>query len=369
MRGRKRTRDELSKDWVIIDSVVTPAAPAKQGETTLQDRLSLVDLAAQPSFEQALGAELAGRQGEDDVVQRMQGFRGVEADGVFRCVRVPQVNEQGTQRRKHEVDLLYVYRWGIVVIEIKAWSGEVIPDGDSWCQIRRAGRGEIKHPNAVLEVKQKAAMLLLHLSRHGIDVPADCVRHAVVFTNQRVELHPEIAALPEVVQAPCCDGFLATMESSLIGGWISSFLPTWLTAAPLTEATVQEVRAQVAALPTWDSLLLEGGRRLYGDFIGSDALEEAQQDRAEVASLHCEHTRGGLTPKLWAIAGWAPNVNITVRLRPGARGTGGLSSWFISEDPVVKVPVDAVVRFQSAGNREIAEHPLNNVLEVTFGSQ
>ena len=66
------------------------------------------------------------------------------------------------------------------------------------------------------------------------------------------------------------------------------------------------------------------------------------------------------------MAGYTPSVRVTTLLRGGAPGTGGFKSWFVSDDPVFELPVNAVLKFRKAGDKADAELPLNDIAALSL---
>ena len=65
---------------------------------------------------------------------------------------MPQLHANGSRKRGHEIDIVYAYEGGVVVIEVKSWSGQLIAHGDKWLQKRRNNGGDIWHDNVLHEV-------------------------------------------------------------------------------------------------------------------------------------------------------------------------------------------------------------------------
>ena len=122
----------------------------------------------------------------------------------------------------------------------------------------------------------------------------------------------------------------------------------------------------MGSLPTWDCVTLVGGKRCYGDFKACEGLSKADLERSLVSGLSLEHDRSRLTGGLWALAGYDPSVRVTTVLREGAPGTGGVKSWFVAEDPVIELPLQAIITFRKVGDRADTRWALNDIASAAF---
>jgi hypothetical protein len=114
----------------------------------LGTRLEAAQIAASPAAHTDDGATAAGRWGEADAARELEARQhrlpGINALHVFRGVRLPDPVQGGHK----EIDLVLASHDGVVVVEVKNWSGQVslATDGSgSWLQRRRDG-SELRHP-------------------------------------------------------------------------------------------------------------------------------------------------------------------------------------------------------------------------------
>ena len=348
---------ESTGKMMVLDEATSQRGPAP----TLMQRLSLVSMAATPRHVQESDGDRAGQRGEDLIAEKVSG------DGVFRSIRVPELDSAGRYKRRHEIDICVVANDGLCLIEVKNWAGELTAEegGSKWRHVRRYERGTIIHDNVVDVLRHKAECLKEYLLRNGVSLPEDgreIISCAVVFAGSNLQIAPEIAELPEVVPVDKSEEFLAAFDSgSTLMALAKRYLPLWLTGAVLNPLDLVAVKRLVGVLPTFDFLEIEGGKRLVGDFKALEGLSGADLDRAKVCEVVLQHDRARVMGTLWALAGYAPTVAVTTILRPGLVGTGGIGSWFVTGDPVYQLPIDAKVTFRCAGDTTDTLLPLNDV--------
>ena len=378
-RGRRRKREEVDEDWLLVPPTVNSETPGwltvtdvqllrqqapAAANLSLQDRLDQVGIASSPIMHTEQSAVAAGRQGEQNMISCLAAHSA--SDGIFQCVRIPEYRRDGKIARRHEVDAIRVSPSGIVLIEVKNWSGQVSPGSDpnEWVQHRRGG-GQVRHECAVTATQRKAVLLREHLARCGSSLPADIFVSRVVFINNGVHLATEIAQMPEVIQAPECEGFAASLKTSTVTAVLSAILPTWLSEGlvALAPAAVSSIRQLVSMMPTWDVIILEGGRQEVGDFIRCKALP--LNLRQTVSVLQCRHQRSRAVGSLWAIAGYSPTVSITGLSRVSESGEGGWFGKIFGAAPLqLEVPFDVEVIFQKCGDREMTTYSINEVSSI-----
>ena len=162
------------------------------------------------------------------------------------------------------------------VLEVKNWTGELFPRRDSWVQRKRDGR-EIGHQNLTRYNSQKVDVLLDYLLKHGIKLENSMVSRKVLFMNERLKIHPDILADPDVIDRRQLDNYLASQKGTSYGERLlfsvieacldaekSSILVGGLFKAIKKREFKDAVKA-LSELRTWDLVGCYGGRILQGD--------------------------------------------------------------------------------------------------------
>lgn len=219
---------------------------------------------------------------------------------------------------RYEIDLILITPLCIRAIEVKNWSGRVSLSGTRWVHARRNGETQV-FEDLVDYQQAKLEALWRYLVAQGVDLPANRYECDVVFTHPRVDLAPNVATHPRVMnvaqllqaqsrrgQVPHTSHVLSRIIESfakaddarkLVDGIFDIMAPALVGAA----------RAAVAALRTWDQVQLHGGRRLIGDLLWLRLDDERIEPAGWPAGTIMEiKWRRGPIESLWALSGLGP---------------------------------------------------------------
>ena len=88
-------------------------------------------------------------------------------------------------------------------------------------------------------------------------------------------------------------------------------------------------------------------------------------ERGKVSNLNFRHNRSVLTGKLYAVAGYTPQVNIDLVKR------GGRSGWITGAElhSTVQIPYNTEICFHFAGEQKEASIPANEIESIFLSSK
>ena len=226
----------------------------------------------------------AGLLGESlalEAIQRSKkGLKGKTA--VFEGVRVPKSSGRG----KYEIDILLVSQYGVIAFEVKHWGGSLERSGGQWRQSRREQSKYFSDPVPLLE--QKTNDLHRWLVGRGFFISKADLHYRVLLTNSNVSLSKELesnskvatlANINESIRTLCGHGNLKFWQKPKQKPWDHKSLI-----------------AQLKVLPSWDELLLNGGRKSWGDILGFSLRIKGENSllRSEVKSVKVKIFRSWL---------------------------------------------------------------------------
>ena len=304
----------------------------------------------------------AGRDGE--VVLRDwigESYRLGEAS-VLAGRRIPS-RRQG---RRREIDLIVCTPAVIHLIEAKNWSGQLEVRGRQWLQTRRNGE-RVDHGDLLAEQGLKRDAVVEYLNDRGLGLDDRFVRDRiapkVIFTNPRLDLDPEVEALPEVISRRELDNYLGRVPVRGLGermaASVLAFCLDWearraggpAAIPPDRNARIVEALAEVG---TWDRLEFHGTRVVAGDVLSLRASGRTY-GRAELQAasnrvpMHLRWTRGRALGLFKAVT-----------------GLGTLGSLELGNARIPIAPGDTVT-FHAVGEREPAERRLVELDRIVMG--
>jgi hypothetical protein len=213
-------------------------------------------------------ADTAGDEGERlalDVVQQLAGDRQA-ACRLYPSLRVPRHDAPG----KYEIDLLIATPPGLLGLEVKNWGGTIEEARNGhWQQV--PSRGEARdHDDPLASVAAKMAAVGAYLSANGVPVSPQALASAVVLTNPRLVLGPQLVGRPHLVRLAALRSLVAPMlPANREGFWSPLKRLFGLEKMPVPVlAQFADVTRVLDRLPTWDLVYLHGGRVVKGDILG-----------------------------------------------------------------------------------------------------
>lgn len=250
----------------------------------------------------------AGRDGEDFLQSLLKkhfndSFLKKERAKFYSGKRIPRNDSSG----KYEADLIVLTQRFIYLIEIKNWSGTLVPfnvypgyqrqgirakskkelqelsDDDLWLQVKRYyAKGGVEQTEYVLHEDmlklnaKKRETLVEYLKNSGIKIDERKIIHKVVFVNQKFEIQENMKNENLITYSEILHFIQSTGRSSLVEGVIKgliSLLVSQENARVISEIwyrsldpkTFDDLDKCISSLRTWDYVKLNGGRILAGD--------------------------------------------------------------------------------------------------------
>jgi hypothetical protein len=291
---------------------------------------------AQKKFE-AEESDKAGDLGEElahQCLQKILRQLGGKAK-ILPSLRVPKLTGQG----KYEIDLVLVSEGGILVVEVKHWSGSLAKENAGWTQTRGQSKKILQDP--VKLNQEKSATLRQWLAQRGLAVPNTAMHSVVVLTHPQAALCPKLkrdtsiltlATLPDIARALC-----ALPKSRF-----------WQKRAerPFDFRAVAEA---LAALPTWDQIQLHGGKKYFGD-MESIVLRNVPLEATRRANI--------LSAKVVMVRKVFPGILFKPKLR--------VKDW-AGKKKTYPLDLEAKVIFRLAGQGVIEEIPWVHVETLQLG--
>jgi Nuclease-related domain len=266
----------------------------------------------------------AGRDGELALRELIGSSYRLGDASVFAGRRIPS-RRQG---RRREIDLIVCTPRVIHLIEAKNWSGRLEVVGGHWRQTRRNGE-VVGHGDLLADQRLKRDAVVEYLGDRGLDLDGRFVRDhiapKVIFTNPRLELHPTVEALPEVISRRELDGYLGRQRpNSLAERMAASVLALCLDreagmaggrppsdSGPIPRDRYAKIVESLAEVGTWDRLELYGTRIVAGDVIslrvGARTYRRPELlERAEHLPIRLRWARGSAWGLFKAVTGLGP---------------------------------------------------------------
>lgn len=297
----------------------------------------------------------AGRDAERELVNSLRE-QGIPSNHIFCGLRVPDA----FQTRKYEIDIVVLTEAGVYTMEVKNWSGEVLPskDGKTWVQKKQDKwkdsakvTYEVNHDNALESLKFKSQLLRSHLLKNEACLSPKFFHPRVIFVNHLTMLDNSLEKLEEVVPPGEYLNFVNSFKWGVASKILNSFVPGLLTGQ-LSYSAIEATRQVLNKIGTWDVLLLNGGRQLMGDFKGSPHLSPNREETSIVSFIHQRNAAWGM---LWAVVGYTPSVFVKMYQRGGEGWLGHSSCGSLY------IPYNAEMTFRVAGEQVDAKIPANDI--------
>ena len=325
----------------------------------IANRLVQVQQAVSPPSHKDDQRHIAGRQAEEKVVQLLIKSGNVSSADLFRALRVPDE----FQTRRHEIDLVLLNGCGLYCLEVKNWGGKVTPCKDPlyWEQTKVTDSFFSKQKqfhNPVKETEKKANVLRNHLLRAGIGLSEKKVFTRVLLTNERCELHEDIAEDLRVITHDKLDEFASSFNRTLTEMVTDPFIPYFF-RGQLSYSQMDQIRAALSHIGTWDIVNLYGGKQLFGDYKGCSELSFNRKDVEEMSFVH---QRNPTVASMWAVFGYAPTTTVMLYKRGG-------NGWFNRETTAaITIPYNLDIAFRIAGESNDAKVPANDIINIILSN-
>lgn len=231
--------------------------------------------------------KIAGEEGERAVLNTLQKHRSLKGSYLYVNKRIPNTQRVAAllPGKRAEIDLILLTPSHIHVIEVKNWSGRLEPDvnnPDAWVRQLRRDPEPKPYANVVAVNALKVLSLKNYLGQQGIPVAETQLRNYVFFTNTNLSLAKTIAQMPEIVTVDAVSRFSAKVGMRTLDKIILQLARVVLEREHadqighgLCEAFPEPLHTALEKaldnLPTWDRLVLHGGREVTGDFHWAEA--------------------------------------------------------------------------------------------------
>ena len=212
--------------------------------------------------------------------------------------------------RRFEIDLVVLTKKHLHFLEVKNWSGQVIPSGAGWVQIRRNGE-RIEHPNLVDYNSMKQQVVIDFLREKGLVLDKSYFSQMVIFKNPKLTLDSAITNNPFVVPYQELNKYLASQKGvSFAERMIHSMIEICLDLEKskiimdslfhsMPSSYFKKIHNHFINLGTWDKVGLYGDKVLTGDvlklFIGEREIDLSSLSPGE--KIHFSWTRN----KIWGL--------------------------------------------------------------------
>eukprot|EP00250_Pteridium_aquilinum_P031206 c43238_g1_i1 orf=205-1188(+) len=287
-----------------------------------------------------------------------KSFQALYGGNVYQALRIPDTGGRGHQ----VLDALLLTDRELYVFSVQGMSGIVRSGGDAiWMETDSNGN-VVEHPNAVTQLKEKAAVLAQYIIRRGVTLPKDFLKLRVVFVDEMSRPEQEILLLPEVLSYDRWKDIQEKASRSSIFGIDSGIASPSTSRGPLA-SPYNQLHYILSTAPTWDRLELRGGGILYGDFVRfkgpyQDVEALAVAKRSKISQYEAIHKWS-----FWGFLGIYPvtEVKVVCSLRDHRQGPS------VQRTKVeIQAKGDLEIIFQPEGTTKQCAFELRNVILLSL---
>lgn len=326
---------------------------------SITKRLEQAHQAAFPKEHHEAEHVKAGRNAESSVVSNLRLHSALDLSSIFCGLRIPDEY----QTRRQEIDIVLIVSGGIICLEVKNLGGniKVSQDGHTWVQTKRRKitndsfvSNVIEHDNCTASIKMKALLLKEHLSRKGVFINQNQLKHFVVLVNNSCELDDVIRQDPNVITAEKCEDFFKSFRKSYAETFQEKLTPSFF-SGKLSYTQISGSKSVLSSIGTWDVVELHGGKRLHGDLRD---IPGVSIERSKVEALEISHQRNYTLGMVWAAVGYTPAVTVSLLERDGS---GWLWNSYVA---VVKIPYYTELMFRVCGDETDSKISINDIIRI-----
>ncbi|KAI5079873.1 hypothetical protein GOP47_0005352 [Adiantum capillus-veneris] len=244
-----------------------------------------------------------------------RSFRALYGGNIYQALRIPDTGGRGHQL----LDVLLLTEQELYIFSVQGLSGTVRTGrGGVWLETDSNGN-EIEHPNAVTELKDKAAVLTQYMARRGVMLPKDFIKFKVVFVNEMARPEQDILLVPEVLSYDRWQDIQKKASSSSILG-IETAIST---ARILSTSPLNHLHYVLSTAPTWDRLELREGGILFGEFLRFKGPMQDVEALAVAKRSKISHYEAIHKWSVWAFLGvhTVADVKVVCYLRDHRQGS------------------------------------------------
>ena len=229
--------------------------------------------------------ELLAFEAESNVQSRFDALDSTL--GSWNGLRIPNVL---SLTAAGETDVIVLTRWGVLLVEVKNWSGSITID-DKF-RIRQSGK---KGKPVLQKINEKLTNLKrIFLERTGSDIEAECV---VVFANKHATLSKEIQAHSQITRNEGID----SIANDLLSG-----------RAMLSKGQIDLYKSFLNSFGTFDRLCTPAGLCEFGDINDNETTDLF--DRQLHSAVDIELGRGLISTLIFG-----PRLKVTIQSRDGSK--------------------------------------------------
>lgn len=272
--------------------------------------------------------DASGEAGEEKALALVKKALGPLPLGyrLYSSLRVPKVEEKG----KYEIDLVVQTPIKILVIEVKNLSGTIKPKGDQEISQTYSSGKQRSYPDPEKLLIEKRAALRAFLTQNQIPSDPEFFEHLVVNVHDKATVPAHWTDLNSLFE------IIRTMRKPRLHWW---FARVW------RARRFKQITKELDRLPTWDRVVLRGGKVIKGDVLDRESPLPKRQVWQQI------HLYTQSTKILFYVL---PNLMKLKKWRIGSRFQAAPLFY-------------ETVTIQPAGQREPREVLLAHVKEIHFG--
>jgi len=328
----------------------------------VNSRLAQAEAASKPIQHNEIEEVSAQRKCEDHFVATLTEIGQIKPDQIKRRLRVDDTFKQS----KRELGIVLILNEKIYVFLVRNWTGNYRPGPDGKFWLKRTEYEEsitveqIRSP--LVELQEQVTLMHNHLTKNGASVTKLQVAGKLVFPNSEIVLDDEVRQNDHILAGTeQIMAFARGLQQTWKQYLLAPIIPSYFSGA-LSYSQLAASRSGLGRAGGWDKLKLVGGRVIDGDYKGCSSIAI---ERSKVSNMNFRHNRSSLTGKLYAVAGYTPQVNIDLVKR------GGRSGWITGAElhSTVQIPYNTEICFHFAGEQKEASIPANEIESIFLSSK
>ena len=193
---------------------------------------------------------------------------------IYHGPRIPHPSGKG----KMEIDFIIATRFRIFVVEVKNFSGSLVlaSNNKDWKQTKEGKSAYHSDPVEIIEAKGRAVKRFLE--EKGIPCSMGDIKTALVLTHNKVVISGALAKNEKIFFsedfAESMSKFRKKHSGSLLGK--NALQPLY---------KMSQLKKALDTLPTWDTLILHGGKKIRGDIINTPFQKIIKEEKIETIKI------------------------------------------------------------------------------------
>lgn len=328
----------------------------------VKSRLAAAEVASKPIQHSERDEVTAQRQAEGHFVATLRELGQIKDEQIKIRLRVDDTFKQA----RRELGVVLILDKTINVFVVKNWKGNYRPGPDGKFWLKRTEWDEsitveqIKSP--LVELQEQITLLHNHLAKNGASVTKVQIGGKLVLPNSEIVLDDEVRSNEHILAgAEQINSYVRNLQQTWSEYLLSPVTPSYFSGA-LSYSQLAASKTGLGRAGGWDKLKLVGGRVIDGDYKGCSSLAV---DRSTVSQLDFRHNRNLVMGKIYAVAGYTPQVNIDLLKRGG--GAGWITGTELHSS--VAVPYNTEIQFHFANEQKEATIPANEIESIVLSSK